>query len=372
MNIGNIIRMRRRELDLTQESLAEVLNVSVSAVSQWESGRTMPDLALIPAICSVLQISSDELLGIDLERKKEEIDRICTEAEKYHARGYLKDGQKILEDGLKRFPDSFKIMNMLAYVDYVLSYDDVPDEQEAARARAIDLSERILEKCADSEIRESAVQRLCLIYKVHGNPERAKELLGTMGSLNVCRQVMAPFVYSGNEALTASQKLILDLLNKLSSEMASNYELDFGERRYSAEENMRICEKVIAMYRLLFEDGDFGFFHTVLSDTERLLSEYYADKKDAENTLVHIRAAAYHAIEFVKHTRVKNFVQTSLVFRGYESYGSTFITSGRDNDALELKRWLRDGQYDFVRGTEEFGAILAELEEYAGEWEKRE
>lgn len=222
MNIGNMIRTRRGKLDLTQEELAEVLRVSVSAVSQWESGKTMPDLAMVPAICSVLQITSDELLGIDLERKEEEIDKICEEAEKYHARGYLKDVQRILEDGLKRFPDSFKIMNMLAYMDYVLSYNDVPEKQETARARATDLSERILEKCTDSIIRESAVQRLCLIYKVHGNPERAKELLGTMGSLNVCRQVMAPFVYSGNEALRASQKLILDLLYKMYSEMIIN------------------------------------------------------------------------------------------------------------------------------------------------------
>lgn len=126
------------------------------------------------------------------------------------------------------------------------------------------------------------------------------------------------------------------------------------------------------MCHLLFEDGDFGFFHTVLSNTERLIAEYYAGIKDAEHTIEHLRSASYHAIEFVKHANVKNFVQTSLVFRGHESYGSTFITSGRNNDALELKRWLRDAQYDFVRDTAEFKKILADLDEYAGEWEKKE
>ncbi|MBQ9079623.1 MAG: helix-turn-helix transcriptional regulator [Clostridia bacterium] len=38
MNIGSVIKKARREKDLTQEQLAEYLNVSVSAVSQWESG----------------------------------------------------------------------------------------------------------------------------------------------------------------------------------------------------------------------------------------------------------------------------------------------------------------------------------------------
>ena len=372
MNIGNTIRSRRRALDLTQEELAEVLNLSVSAVSQWESGKTMPDLSMIPAICSVLQITADTLLGIDVEKKQEEIERICEEAEKYHSRGYMKEGEQVLEDGLKRYPDSFKIMNMLAYVNYVLSYDGAPEKQETARARAIDLSERILEKCTDRIIRESAVQRLCLIYKLNGNPERAKELLDTLGSLNVCRQVMAPFVYSGNEALTASQKLILDLLYKMYREMISNYELDSRKRRYTQEENVQVCEKVISMCKLLFEDEDFGFFHTVLEDTERLLAEYYAGVGDEERTIQHIRAAAYHAIEFVKHTNVKNFVQTSLIFRGYESYGSSFVTSGRENDALELKKCLCDVQYDFLRNTAEFKKILTELDKYAGKWEKKE
>lgn len=38
MKIGENIRNARRRQDMTQEQLAEYLNLSVSAVSQWESG----------------------------------------------------------------------------------------------------------------------------------------------------------------------------------------------------------------------------------------------------------------------------------------------------------------------------------------------
>ncbi|MBQ8187024.1 MAG: helix-turn-helix transcriptional regulator, partial [Clostridia bacterium] len=70
MQIGNTIRMKRRTKDMTQEQLAEKMNVSISAVSQWECGKSIPDLTMIPALCSVLDVSADELLGVDQAKKK--------------------------------------------------------------------------------------------------------------------------------------------------------------------------------------------------------------------------------------------------------------------------------------------------------------
>jgi len=67
--IGTHIRERRRALGMTQEQLAEKLFVSNKAVSKWETGESNPDTALLLKISEVLQISSDDLFGIE-ERKK--------------------------------------------------------------------------------------------------------------------------------------------------------------------------------------------------------------------------------------------------------------------------------------------------------------
>jgi transcriptional regulator with XRE-family HTH domain len=75
MDIGTVIKKTRREKDMTQEQLAEYLNVSVSAVSQWESEKTLPDISLVSVLCNLLGITSDKLLGIDIEKKKEEMFR---------------------------------------------------------------------------------------------------------------------------------------------------------------------------------------------------------------------------------------------------------------------------------------------------------
>ena len=63
MNIGRVIKTKRQEKDLTQEQLAEYLNVSVSAVSQWESSRTTPDFSLLIPLANFFDVTLDELLG---------------------------------------------------------------------------------------------------------------------------------------------------------------------------------------------------------------------------------------------------------------------------------------------------------------------
>lgn len=62
MEIGNQIKERRLELKLTQEGLANKLNVARSTVSNWEIGRNYPDIQLIVLISNELELSLDKLL----------------------------------------------------------------------------------------------------------------------------------------------------------------------------------------------------------------------------------------------------------------------------------------------------------------------
>lgn len=60
--IGNRISKYRKARNLTQEDLAGKLGVSSQAVSKWENDASCPDIQLLPQLCRVLGISSDELL----------------------------------------------------------------------------------------------------------------------------------------------------------------------------------------------------------------------------------------------------------------------------------------------------------------------
>lgn len=69
-SIGRIIAAKRKENGLTQEGLANLLQITPQAVSKWENGVGLPDVTLIPRIAAALQISVNELFGEPDKMKK--------------------------------------------------------------------------------------------------------------------------------------------------------------------------------------------------------------------------------------------------------------------------------------------------------------
>ena len=71
IKIGNFISKLRKEKKLTQDDLAEKLNVSTKSVSRWETGRNMPDYSILKDLCEILDISVNELInGEKVEKDK--------------------------------------------------------------------------------------------------------------------------------------------------------------------------------------------------------------------------------------------------------------------------------------------------------------
>ncbi len=59
--IGKFIAEKRKENKLTQEQLAEQLNISKNAVSKWERGINLPDVSIMQDLCKILNITLNEL-----------------------------------------------------------------------------------------------------------------------------------------------------------------------------------------------------------------------------------------------------------------------------------------------------------------------
>ena len=73
MKIGSFLKKLRNETGLTQEQVAEKLNVSRRTVTRWETGVNMPDLGILVEIADFYDVDLRELF--DGERKSERMDK---------------------------------------------------------------------------------------------------------------------------------------------------------------------------------------------------------------------------------------------------------------------------------------------------------
>ena len=71
--IGSFLKELRKEKNLTQEQLAEALNVSGRTVSRWETGSNMPDLSILVELADFYDVDIREI--INGERKSEKMEK---------------------------------------------------------------------------------------------------------------------------------------------------------------------------------------------------------------------------------------------------------------------------------------------------------
>lgn len=69
--IGKFIRDLRKAKKLTQQELGDMVGVGGKSVSKWERGINMPDISIINEVSRILDITSDELLNGEFDRKSD-------------------------------------------------------------------------------------------------------------------------------------------------------------------------------------------------------------------------------------------------------------------------------------------------------------
>lgn len=74
MELGSQIRKYRNEHTLSQDELAEKVYVSRQSISNWENGKTYPDIKSLLLLSEVFAVSLDQLVKGDIETMKKEID----------------------------------------------------------------------------------------------------------------------------------------------------------------------------------------------------------------------------------------------------------------------------------------------------------
>ena len=351
MNFGEIIKKLRRQKDMTQEQLAEYLNLSTQAISRWETNSSLPDITLIPVIANIFDVSADTLLGIDITIKDKRTEEIINHADEYTANGYKDKSAEILRAGLKEFPNSYKIMARLMSSIWGISNRDGTDE---FWGEVINIGEKILAECTDNDCRYTAIQLLCYTYPRIGEAEKAEKLANEMPPSELSARSLLTSIYSGDKKFRHVQDCIQGNLTDLFLSMRSN--------RYQPDESIIVNKKVITILEIMFEDGNYGYYTQWIGWRHIENAVSYAKLGDFENAIGNLRLAAEFSVKQDTEFNADN-EYTALIFRG-KKHGEVYhnITS---NDSMNQLEEMNNSAFDPIRDNIDFIEIREYLSQYA-------
>jgi len=354
--IGEKIKSFRKTREITQEQLAEYLNISFQSVSKWERGEAYPDIIMIPKIALFFNVTTDELLCIDKFKIEQDIDEYFNKVKKLRAVGHCKEAISLLREAIVKYPGNFKFMLELAGVLFV-DLCAVPDKEYQINAanEIISIGEKIRADCKDDNIRRDIIQLMVYAYSDDmgiGKKEKARKLIEeNLGHMSVSREMLLESVLEGDELIKQKQENLVILLLFLSAQIRSL------SRDFEPAEKIKTFENVIKMYSMIFTDGDC-----------KDLSDYYDGIANCHLKLNNIDEALENLSKAAKHTIAndiapKPFVYTSPLVNkvAFKGGGKNF----KGNKSNLMLKNLADENYNPIRDTLEFKAIFEELKKHA-------
>ncbi|MBE6609007.1 MAG: helix-turn-helix transcriptional regulator [Ruminococcaceae bacterium] len=171
--IGNMIRQLRCSRNLTQEQLAENLNVTAQAISKWENNIGMPDISQVVPIAHFFGVSTDILFGIE---KASAIDEIQNLIDNATAQETYTEEYALLKEALRTYPgDTRLLLELLSCGECLLADGDTVKDSE--RSIIFKESERagklILSYSKDLGVLIEATEWLIKLYCEVGEFEKA-------------------------------------------------------------------------------------------------------------------------------------------------------------------------------------------------------
>ncbi|MBQ7499388.1 MAG: helix-turn-helix transcriptional regulator [Clostridia bacterium] len=288
-NLGEKLKSLRKERDITQEQLAECLGISSQAVSKWETNASYPDISMLPALANFYEVTTDELLGVDITKTEEKIDKIINQAE----RCSVKEKIGIYRQGLAEYPSSYELMYCLALA---LNYDGEPETYEARWKERVRLLETVRAGVRDPYLKNEADGFAFMAYKEKGMLDEAKRIAESVPAQMFTHKSLMRSLADGMEKVYEYHHDIQDDFASLCDEILSFASLMAdGKSVFGPEEAIGIYDKIPELYRIFYENGDYLEANQTLSITYTRMAERYADLGDPEGVLRCIGLAIKHA-----------------------------------------------------------------------------
>jgi len=179
ISMGQIIKKLRKERNLTQEELAEQLNVTFQAISKWENETGMPDISQIVPLASVFGVSTDVLFGTYGRSDEEEVREILESAYRQNENSDidLKRRYAELQEGLKKYPNNIWLLFNCLESGNALCYHSGYDKLHEGEIypECIRMANLIIAYSKEVNDVLRAHMIMVILHSAYGNKEKAQE-----------------------------------------------------------------------------------------------------------------------------------------------------------------------------------------------------
>ena len=267
INLGEKLKSLRKEKNISQEKLAQYLNVSFQAVSKWENSSTYPDIELLPELARFFGITVDELLGAEQIDEKKLYEEYEARAAEIYRNGDISKALPIWQKAYHKLPNNIEVKEMLMSIYFDI--DKVKYQKEI-----VELGTEIYNGNGGSYYKGQAIWQIARTYAACGNHEMAEKWAFKAFPLMHSREMLfVQITDDGDEMLSEFRFANYWYLNKLfymSAKMADCKDIPGGTEYVQA-----VSKAVTQMYELVFPNDDMGF-----EDLQRMCMEHRSIAED--------------------------------------------------------------------------------------------
>lgn len=359
LKIGEKIKVLRKQHDVTQEKLAAYLNISYQAVSKWENGTALPDISLVPAISNFFGVSSDYLLGIQIDKTNEDIENTLIKVNELNHAGKRGDSIALLEEKLKLYPNNH--MLLAEWIESKCLTFSKSIDQGKWLNEIIEKCNLILSDCSIDEIRYKTKTNMVFAYSFCGKKDIAEKLCYEFPENPYSKVEMMSMIAHPKERVNYKKKCICRDFESLFIDISS-----IAKHHYcfaNPQDAIPVCQ--IAL-NILESVGCEGFLIMYKAEAYSDLANAYSKLGDKEQTLKYVALAFDTYLELDKLIEDETYYYNSPLLKG-EFFNKTKVTFGGEMSATEGFLWTLQHikSYDWLKKDADYLKLLEKMENNA-------
>ena len=345
------LKSLRAEKKVSQERLAQYLNVSFQAVSKWETGNTYPDITLLPDIARFFGVTIDDLLCVAKIDEKRLFNEYSEKAEDLFRCGDKTGALALWQEAYRSMPNNIDVKEML-----MSAYFDADREKhfEEFYDLAIDIYNGNVEgKACAMYYKSQAIAQLARAFAERGETEEANKWARRSAPIFNSMEIIEAKIDKGEDLIgdvAFCTYWFLEELFYLACRVGNDESNALGDG-YAQN-----CYKTVAQaFESIYKNDDAGFEQLQhLYILHQGVAEYEAKKQGAEEEIKRHLERAFECCKKSMTVKKHELKQPML-------YGWTVPNTPSDHkiNMRYLADRLKQNVYDPYRKTAWFSEIEA-------------